>query len=78
MSMANQRHLDATKAQRKSVTRILAKVRTIGRELRGADSNEPALVDLAAAADSLREAENWLLSAETHLQDGQTTGRPAA
>ena len=76
--MTSQLHLDRTKAQRKSVTRTMANVREIGRELRDRRDDGLAVIELAGAADALREAENFLLSAETHLQDGASTGRPAA
>ena len=74
----NDHRLDRTQAQRKSVTRILAKVRTIAKELRERGQDALAVVNLAGAANALADAENYLLTAETRMQDAEPTERPAA
>ena len=48
--MSSQLHLDRTKAQRKSVTRIMAKVREIGRELRDRRDDGLAVIELAGGS----------------------------
>ena len=70
------RLLDRTRAQRKSVTRILAKTRAIAKDLREA-TDGLASINLAGAINALAESEGYLIGAETRLQDAQT-GRPAA